>query len=54
MLTTIVLVLVLLAVVALVAWWMLDFDMPEVVILVAGPVSAPVSFIGTAQPWPGR
>ena len=37
MLTTIVLILVLIAVIALAAWWLFDFDLPEVVIPVAAP-----------------
>jgi hypothetical protein len=53
MLTTIVLVLVLLAVVALVAWWILDFDMPEVVIPVATPGigAGLIYWYGTALAW---
>ncbi|MGH6833156.1 MAG: hypothetical protein ACRECM_09065 [Methyloceanibacter sp.] len=35
MLTTIVLVLVLLAIAVVAAWWFLDFDMPEIMIPVA-------------------
>jgi hypothetical protein len=53
LLTTIVLVPVLPAAAVVVAWWMLDFDMPEVVIPSLRPASAPDSF-GTALalgPW---
>ena len=46
-------VLVLLAVLALVAWWFLDFDMPEVVITVATPGAgaALIYWYGTPLAW---
>lgn len=53
MLTTIVLVLVLLAIAVVAAWWFLDFDMPEVVIPVAAPGigAGLIYWYGTALAW---
>ena len=53
MLTTVVLVLVLLAIAVVAAWWFLDFDMPEVVILVAAPGigAGLIYWYGTALAW---
>ncbi len=53
MLTTIVLVLVAIAVVALVAWWWADFDMPEVAVPAAAPgIGAGIIYwYGTPLAW---
>lgn len=51
--TVIVGVLVAAAVVALVVWWLLDFDMPEVVVPVAAPGAgaALIYWYGTPLAW---
>ena len=53
MVTTIVLVLMAVAAIALLAWWLLDFDFPEVAIPVAAPGlgAGLIYWYGTALAW---